>query len=1080
MRNVGNNTLIYILIFLIIALLALIGFLFFVIYEFSQPTETEATIYLVDASERMTTTFSDTDIARFDVAQRFLREHVSRLPDEEITSLQVFGSGANTEDGCLDTESLVPPSPAIEAASDIILKSNDIVPQSRDAALVRGAVEALTTLANSLDAEDEENFNRKVKLYIVTSGQGTCDADDQLIQLTANQASFDLEVINVIVDSDREDGGGVVFFDFDTQTIELNDPTDIEALEEQLEEEGVGGVATSIANIPTAVPPALSTPTFTPTVFTPTASATSTPPPTNTPIPTSTFTPPPPTNTPDTDPGPNPGPTNTATVPVLNTPTPGTPIPSPTLVPATNTPVPSAIPPTQPPVQPTSPPAATSTSTPVPTNTPTPSSGSGGGSTATFTPSPTNSPADSPVTISDVTVVEGASGGIAVITVERLTTTTRSLGIFYQTEDGTATSPADYKGISGELDWAGSEGGSKTISVEIEDDAELEGTESFSIRISNKFGAEIQKSLGTITIQDDERGEINVSLPSFAVSEAAGQTSTGISLNSVPSSPVTIRLTSNTPEFCTVPNQSIVLTSGNWSNGLIEVGIVNNGQPIPSAGQGTCQIITAPAESTDLNFNGIDPVDLSIVVYDDDAQYVDKDCSDNGNGICSNGVFFKTISASLVSPIPSNEIYVLKSPHVESNVNINRNVSIIASNPGSHIIQAAAAAESANGRIFTIASGLDVIIRGFNLQNGFNESGDGGAISNQAELTLDNVTFTQNVAGASGGAIFNTGVLNIVNGGQFLNNTARNGCGGAVFNSGTLVITNDSGSPSIDFLNNTSSGPASLGGGICNTNGGTSALNNILMSANRAAQGGAIYNQGGIINLENSTLAGNRADEGGSGNGGGIFNAAGTINVQSSTLTGNYANQSGGGIQVANGASVRVLESSLNFNISGGQGGGIFSDGDMTIQNSTVSTNQASGDGGALYTQGGAISIINGSTLANNSASAASGIVSNGNATLLNTILANPGGDDCTGTVNATFSLILNPINCTLIGANNVENQSPALNDLSDNGGQTLAHVPSAGSPAINAGDPNNCTTTDQWGRGRPQAGQCDMGAVEQ
>ena len=55
----------------------------------------------------------------------------------------------------------------------------------------------------------------------------------------------------------------------------------------------------------------------------------------------------------------------------------------------------------------------------------------------------------------------------------------------------------------------------------------------------------------------------------------------------------------------------------------------------------------------------------------------------------------------------------------------------------------------------------------------------------------------------------------------------------------------------------------------------------------------------------------------------------------------------------------------------------------------------------------------------------------------------------------------------------------PLLGPLQDNGGFTLTQVPGPGSPAIDAGDPANCSGVDQRGVARPQGPRCDIGAVE-
>jgi predicted outer membrane repeat protein len=55
----------------------------------------------------------------------------------------------------------------------------------------------------------------------------------------------------------------------------------------------------------------------------------------------------------------------------------------------------------------------------------------------------------------------------------------------------------------------------------------------------------------------------------------------------------------------------------------------------------------------------------------------------------------------------------------------------------------------------------------------------------------------------------------------------------------------------------------------------------------------------------------------------------------------------------------------------------------------------------------------------------------------------------------------------------------PLLGPLQDNGGFTQTHLPAPGSPAIDAGDPANCSGVDQRGVPRPQGPRCDIGSVE-
>jgi predicted outer membrane repeat protein len=84
--------------------------------------------------------------------------------------------------------------------------------------------------------------------------------------------------------------------------------------------------------------------------------------------------------------------------------------------------------------------------------------------------------------------------------------------------------------------------------------------------------------------------------------------------------------------------------------------------------------------------------------------------------------------------------------------------------------------------------------------------------------------------------------------------------------------------------------------------------------------------------------------------GGGIFND-GMLTVQNSTFSGNSApSVAGGGIY--NYGTLTVQNSTFSDNSTIAEGGGIFNDGTLTVQNSTFSGNSASFDGGGIFNDG--------------------------------------------------------------------------------------------------------------------------------
>jgi hypothetical protein len=160
----------------------------------------------------------------------------------------------------------------------------------------------------------------------------------------------------------------------------------------------------------------------------------------------------------------------------------------------------------------------------------------------------------------------------------------------------------------------------------------------------------------------------------------------------------------------------------------------------------------------------------------------------------------------------------------------------------------------------------------------------------------------------------------------------------------------------------------------------------------------------------------------------------------------------------------------------------------LTVTNSTFSGNSAADYAGASFNLG-ILQIVN-STFSGNSASVlASGIVNLGTVQIGNTILNrgdsaaniyNNGG----GTVTSLgYNLSSDDGSGYLNGPGDQILTDPVLGPLQDNGGPTFTHELLAGSPAIDAGDPNFTPPPffDQRGSGfsRVVNGRIDIGSFE-
>ncbi len=236
-----------------------------------------------------------------------------------------------------------------------------------------------------------------------------------------------------------------------------------------------------------------------------------------------------------------------------------------------------------------------------------------------------------------------------------------------------------------------------------------------------------------------------------------------------------------------------------------------------------------------------------------------------------------------------------------------------------------------NNRIFIINSGVKVSLLNLTITNGRASNSNGGAIQNNGgNLTINNCNLKNSFAtrttgsnNVSGGAIYNTGILNVV-GSTFTNNyalsgTSNNAQGGAIYSTGTLIITN-----------------STFSGNYVNSSSGTA-----------ADEGGALWSTG-ISNITNSNFINNRATDGGA-----ILNGN-AMNITSSNFTNNTATDDGGAIangnEVVPGGTV-VIKNSNFINNTGVYGGAIWNTAIMTITNSTLRNNTAK-YGGAVRTWG--------------------------------------------------------------------------------------------------------------------------------
>ncbi len=1027
MKLSGRSFIITLLVIAVL-LIALIGYLIYGIIRSNSAEEVPtATLFIIDSSQRMSDPMQSGNLSKLEAAKQVVQDSVNRLPQSEVVSVHVFGSGAKSP-SCADTLGLVPA--GIENSNQVITRVNGLNAGTEEAAMVQAAVEAVEELGDT-------GFEGIANLVFVIGGAPTCDLNQDLIARAANRYRIEIKTAVISLQSERDAGEGFTFdLPFGGQEIEIGDAEEIAEL------------------VPTLFP-GDSLPNLDP----------DTPTPTETPI-APILEPATPTPDPiDSSPGgggeteptedANPGDSEPTAVPT-ETPVPSdTPIPSPT-----NTSSPPVLGTNTPTIDPNAPPTDTptpdeeATSTPSPTNTPLPP-------TNTFTPppptetprpgQPTSPPPtaepDSVINVSDIFVDE--SRGSAFVILSRSGRNSKQVRVDYQTVNGSATAGSDYVPTSGQVVWEPLVDGEQTVIIGIVDDQVLESNETFSLNLSNVVNATLSQNSVNITIQDNESGDVIINPSAITVSESAGSTSAAITLNGPPQAPVTVSFSSTNGNVCIPPNQ-VTLDQSNW-NASVPIGITIVDNPdINLAGVDQCTIQTSATSSSDPNFNGINPADINIEILDNDATYVNGACSDvNGNGICDDGIRFRTIQAAIDNGLaltsPTLNIIVTNSPHTEANISVDRD--IVLSGPAGTIIQAAGSPGSASGRIMTVENGANVTLNSLTLQNG-NIGSNGGAILNNGNLTVQDVTFINNRATGSGGAIAltSTGVLNDTAGGIYDTNISGN-CGGAIYV------------------------PLGANATVGQTN----------FSRNEATNGGAICADGAIT-INGGVISGNVA----SSNGGAAYINTGTEpSINAATVSSNRA-ANGGAVYINDGATFRTTGSTYSTNqADGGAGGGILARGDLTTWNVTISSNQSGTGGAGIDHQAGIVNLYNSTIAFNTSLSGGPSGLSSTTATLFNTILdANVNGN-CNGSINLFYALVgIQVGTCTLNEMSGTTNQigvSAGLGGLSDNGGDTNTHAPAIDGPAIDTGWPfgQGCEGNDQAGNSRTQGAACDIGSLE-
>ncbi len=463
-------------------------------------------------------------------------------------------------------------------------------------------------------------------------------------------------------------------------------------------------------------------------------------------------------------------------------------------------------------------------------------------------------------------------------------------------------------------------------------------------------------------------------------------------------------------------------------------------------------------------------------------------------------------------------------------LDITESVTITGADQASTIIDGGGAA--VGDRVFHISGASNVTISGVTIRNGQATNEPGGGLYNESTgtVSISNSTITANKAvnpggainGGNGGGINHAGFngnltytmeLDTVVISNNVSDTNQKGIGGGgIYTESKMRIRGSTleGNAAINGANASGGGIQITGGAGLGFNPARVVLVNSTVRNNSAIEGAGIRNLYGNVAIDLTTVENNTA----STSGGGIANAGGGMIINRTTLRSNSAGNTGGGI--TNLDAMDISSSAIYSNIAQGtigpgaapaptgSGGGVYNDarGNLSLLNTTISNNTAN-EGGGLFNSR-EISVVN-STIYDNIAAKANGGFevyacgtkdeakgltcanesSDVQTNFINSIVGNSSNSDiCNGELSLITSRGNNLETHNTCGFNQVgdkvDSDPQFATVLQNNGGPTLTYALQVGSPAVNAGDANNCPAVDQRNRLRDlKLDACDIGAYE-
>lgn len=166
----------------------------------------------------------------------------------------------------------------------------------------------------------------------------------------------------------------------------------------------------------------------------------------------------------------------------------------------------------------------------------------------------------------------------------------------------------------------------QTVTVIGIDDDTKDGNQTYNVQLSvdddttgdTSGYKDIDTATVAVTNVDDETAGFTISAISGNTSESGGTAVFAVRLNSQPTADVTLSITSSDTTEGTVSPSTLTFTSADW-NSIGHIVVVTGVDDDITDGDQAYTIVLGAATSTDTNYDGLDPADVTVTNTDDDS-----------------------------------------------------------------------------------------------------------------------------------------------------------------------------------------------------------------------------------------------------------------------------------------------------------------------------------------------------------------------------------------------------------------------------------------------------------------------------